>query len=103
MIEAKEEKNDREYFDFTEALKKLKSGSAVRRKGWYPFKIVVCQKGYPDGVPCNLNTAEVWGITEGSTIVVNPYFQIRNDDMSCSIYLPSTDDLLAEDWYESVR
>lgn len=87
-------------FDFSEALHILKKGGRVQRNGWAPFEVVAYQKGYPEGIPCNLNTAKAWGLEEGATIVVNPYLQIQEVDLSHSIYVPTMEDLLADDWCE---
>lgn len=59
---------------------------------------VVFQKGYPDGIPCNKQTAEAWGISEGDLFKCNPYLQIRCVDGSHSMWVPSINDCLAEDW-----
>lgn len=59
------------------ALEMLKKGSKVARKGWNgKGMFVVFQKGYPDGIPCNKQTAETWGISEGDLFKCAPYLQI---------------------------
>lgn len=71
----------------------------ICRKDWMKDgQYVVYQKGYPDGISCNKQTAEAWGIEEGSNFVCNAYLQIRNADGSHSMWIPSMDDLLANDW-----
>lgn len=93
-------KVDKVFFDFGDAIKYLKNGIKVARKGWKDKDVyVIYQKGYPDGIPCNENTAAALHIEEGSIIKVNPYFQIRCEDGSFSIWSPSCEDILAEDWY----
>lgn len=88
-----------ETFDFGEAIRRLKAGHKVARKGWNgKGMFVVYQKGYPNGIPCNKQTAEAWGINEGDLFVCNPYFQIRCVDGSHSMWVPSINDCLAEDW-----
>ena len=60
---------------------------------------VVMQKGYPDGIPCNKQTADAWGLNEGDLFKVNPYFQIKGTDGKHSMWVPSvTDILVADDW-----
>ena len=87
--------------DFSKALQLLKAGKKLARSGWNGKGIfVVYQKGYPDGIPCNAQTAEAWGMKEGDLFRCNPYLQIRNVDGSHSMWVPSIGDLLAEDWYE---
>lgn len=48
------------------ALELLKKGCKVAREGWNgKGMFVVYQKGYPDGIPCNKQTAEAWSMNEG--------------------------------------
>ena len=82
-----------------EAVRRLKAGQKVTRKGWNgKGMFVVYQKGYPQGIPCNKQTAEAWGLNEGDLFVCNPYLQIRCVDGSHSMWVPSINDCLAEDW-----
>ena len=86
-------------FTFGEALSNLKRGKKVARKGWNgKGMFVVYQKGYPQGIACNKQTAEAWGINEGDNFVCNPYLQISCTDGSHSMWVPSINDCLAEDW-----
>lgn len=81
------------------AIEAIKKGKRVARKGWNgKGMFVVYQKGYPDGIPCNKNTAEAWGMNEGDLFKCNPYLQIKNVDGSHSMWIPSIGDTLAEDW-----
>lgn len=81
------------------ALELLKKGNKVARKGWNgKGMLVVYQKGYPDGIPCNKQTAEAWGMNEGDLFKCNPYLQIKNVDGSHSMWVPSIGDVLSEDW-----
>ena len=87
------------FMDFSDALRALKAGQSISRIKWVTgSKYVVYQKGYPDGIPCNKQTAEAWGIKEGSLFQCNPYFQIKNGDGTHSMWVPTVDDLLADDW-----
>lgn len=89
--------------NFENALSALKSGKKMARSGWNgKGMFVVKQKGYPEGIPCNKNSAEAWGMKEGDLFKCNPYFQIRNVDGSHSMWVPSCGDLFAEDWGEFV-
>ena len=86
-------------FDFGEALRLLKQGKKVARKGWNgKGQFVVYQKGYPNGIPCNKQTAEAWGLNEGDLFRCEPYLQIRTADGSHAMWSPSISDCLAEDW-----
>lgn len=85
---------------FGEAIRKAQAGKKIARKGWNGRNMFVAyQKGYPDGIPCNKQTAEAWGMNEGDLFVCNPYLQIRCANGSHSMWTPSIDDILAEDWY----
>lgn len=87
-------------FDFSTALKYLKRGHRMSRKGWNGKGLsVVYQKGYPEGIPCNKQTAEAWGLKEGDIFKCEPYLQISTTDNSHAMWVPSIRDCLAEDWY----
>ena len=82
------------------AIEAAKKGSKIARKGWNgKGMFVVYQKGYPDGIPSNKQTAIAWGLKEGEDFVCNPYLQIKQVDGSHSMWVPSIGDVLAEDWY----
>lgn len=84
---------------FGEALEELKSGNRVARTGWNgKGMFVVMQKGYPDGIPCNKQTAEAFGYEEGSLFKVRPYLQMRCADGTHQMWLASQSDILEEDW-----
>lgn len=85
--------------DFSDALRAVKSGERISRISWtHRGTFVVYQKGYPDGIPCNAQTAEAWGMNEGDSFICNPYLQIKNGDGTHSMWVPNIDDLLADDW-----
>lgn len=86
-------------FTFGIALELLMKGCKVAREGWNgKGMFVVYQKGYPDGIPCNKQTAQAWGMNEGDLFKCNPYLQIRCANGSHSMWVPSINDCLAEDW-----
>ena len=81
------------------AIEAAKMGHKVTRAGWYGKGLfVVYQKGYPQGIPCNKQTADAWGMNEGDLFICNPYLQIKQADGSYSMWAPSIGDALAEDW-----
>lgn len=85
--------------DFSKALQFLKEGKKLTRLSWKSNDIfVVYQKGYPEGIPCNKQTAEAWNLKEGELFKCNPYLQIKQSDGSHSMWFPSIGDILAEDW-----
>lgn len=87
--------------NFGEALELLKAGSKLARSNWNgKGMFVVYQKGYPQGIPCNKQTAEAWGLKEGDLFRCEPYLQIRMVNGSHAMWVPSINDILSEDWYE---
>lgn len=84
-------------FNFSKALNLLKRGEPVRRRCWPEEVRVVYQKGYPAGIPCNKNTAEAWGIEEGSLFRCAPYLQISTGDTHV-MWTPDNINLFADDW-----
>lgn len=84
---------------FGEALRLLKQGNRMTRRGWNGKGLsVVYQKGYPQGIPCNKQTAEAWGMNEGDLFKCEPYLQISTVDGSHAMWVPSIRDCLADDW-----
>ena len=82
--------------NFGEAIEKLKVGQKVARDGWNGKDMfVVYQKGYPQGIPCNKQTADAWGLSEGELFKCEPYLQIRMVNGSHSMWVPSINDCLA--------
>lgn len=89
-----------EAMNFGDALIVLKQGKRVARKGWNGKNMSVAyQKGYPDGIPCNKNTAQAWGMEEGELFKCRPYLQMRCADGTFQMWLASQSDILADDWY----
>lgn len=85
--------------NFGQALEKVKAGEKIYREGWNGRGMfIVYQKGYPDGIPCNAQTAKAWNMKEGDLFKCNPYLQIKQVDGTHSMWVPSIGDILAEDW-----
>ena len=81
------------------AIEAVKKGHRIARAGWNgKGMFVVYQKGYQEGIPCNKQTAEAWGMNEGDLFVCNPYLQIKNVNGSHSMWVASINDILADDW-----
>jgi hypothetical protein len=86
-------------FGFGDALRHLKNGRKVMREGWNgKGMFVVYQKGYPNGIPCNAQTANAWGMNEGDLFRCEPYLQIKMVNGSHAMWVPSINDVLATDW-----
>lgn len=87
--------------DFCYALNALREGKKVARSGWNGKGMwIVLQKGYPDGVEINKNTAEATGILEGVVCKFRPYLMMKIADYDFTFvpWVASQTDLLAEDW-----
>ncbi len=75
------------------------NGLLVQRVGWNGMGMYLAyQKGYPDGIPLNKNTAEATGLAEGTVCKFAPYVMMRTVDGSFVPWLCSQTDLLADDW-----
>lgn len=82
--------------NFAEILAYMKQGGKVKRPHWGGYWEM--QKGYPDGIPCNKQTADAWGMEEGELFKCEPYMQINTVRGSHSMWVPSITDLFAADW-----
>jgi hypothetical protein len=85
---------------FGHAIEAMKMGMKVARAGWNgKGMFVLRQKGYPDGIPVNAQTAAAFGLKEGVDLFkVQPYYQMRCVDGSHQMWLASQSDIDAEDW-----
>lgn len=92
--------DDLKFLDFSEILREVKNGKKIARKGWNgKGMFVVYQKAYPQGIPCNEQTAKAWGLQPGDLFKCEPYLQIRMANGSHAMWVPSINDILSEDWY----
>lgn len=86
--------------NFGQAIEAVKNGCKIARNGWNgKGMFVVYQKGYPEGIAVNKNTAEAYDVPEGTIMKFRPYLQMYCADHSCQMWLASQSDILAEDWY----
>jgi len=85
---------------FGQAIEAAKIGKKVCRSGWNGKGIyVVLQKGYPEGIGANANTAKALGIPEGQIVKTRPYLaMIDAQGMLVTGWLASQTDMLEEDW-----
>lgn len=78
-------------FTFGEAIRRLKKGEKVARKGWNgKGMFVFLHEGY--------DTNENNHFTGNKHDFMNPYFCIKNVDGSISTWVPSVNDCLVDDW-----
>lgn len=84
---------------FSNALQAAKAGKRISRAGWNGHGMyVVLQKGYPDGIPINKNTADATGVAEGTVCRFQPYLMMFDGKGSFVPWLASQTDLLSDDW-----
>lgn len=82
------------------AIEAAKMGKKIARAGWNGKGMwVIYRTGYPDGIPCNKNTADSMGIPEGTVVKIRPYLQMKCVDDTYQMWLASQSDILADDWY----
>jgi hypothetical protein len=85
--------------NFSEALMYLKAERKIHRKGWNGTGMwIVLQKGYPDGIPINSNTAQATGLKEGDVYKFRPYIMMYTAQGDFVPWVASQTDLLADDW-----
>lgn len=86
---------------FSLALESLKVGKKMQRTGWNgQGMFVVYQRGYPEGIGLNKNTAEALGKPEGTVVAFRPYLMMYTAQGDCVPWVASQTDLLADDWQE---
>jgi len=84
---------------FSKALEAVIAGKKISREGWNGKNMfVVYQKGYPEGISANKNTAEALGIEEGTTVRVVPYLAMWTAQKTLVPWVASQSDLLSSDW-----
>lgn len=85
--------------DFSDALQNLKNGKKIFRTGWNGKSMyVVLQRGYPEGIPINENTAESIGAPVGTVCVFRPYLTMKTVNDEFVPWVASQTDLLEDDW-----
>lgn len=86
-------------FSFSVALEHIKAGRKVCRFGWNgKGMFIVYQKGYPDGIGINENTAKALGLEIGTVCKFLPYIMMRTAQGDFVPWLASQTDILADDW-----
>jgi hypothetical protein len=85
--------------NFGQALDVVRTGHRIARSGWNGQGMwIVYQKGYPDGIAINANTAQATGIAEGTVCVFQPYLMLKTVQDTFVPWVASQSDILAEDW-----
>jgi len=87
---------------FEWALIQLRNGQKVQRTGWNGKDMYITfQKGYPEGIPINENTAQATGIEQGTVCRFSPYIMMKTADVLMPTFVPwapSQSDILGLDW-----
>jgi hypothetical protein len=81
--------------NFGQAIEALKLGSKVAREGWNGtgmFVYLVPANAYP------ASTEAAKGHFKGELVPYNAYLAIKNVNETVSTWVPSINDVLAEDW-----
>jgi hypothetical protein len=89
-------------YDFAEALDRLFAGRRMTCVGWDPTEYVVAQRGYPEGIPVNANTAACTGLPEGTMCRFSPYLMKRDIAGVFAPWTPTQADLFRKNWREHV-
>ncbi len=84
--------------DFSAALSAMRVGQRLSRDTWPDHMFVVWQKGYPEGIGLNKNTAEATGLPEGTVCRFDPYLMIQVEPLRFAPWTPGTTDATATDW-----
>ena len=85
--------------DFQKALTELKSGAKISREGWNGKEMwLALQKGYPEGIGINKNTAAATGLSVGTICKFLPYIMMKTAQREFVPWLASQTDILADDW-----
>lgn len=84
---------------FGAAIELAKVGLQVARAGWNGRGMFICyQKGYPEGIPINENTAKATGFPIGTVLRFDPYLLMYTAAGTFVPWLASQTDMLASDW-----
>lgn len=83
--------------DFSEAFQLLLDGCRVRRREW-EGRWVVLQRGYPEGIPINEQTAQVIGEEPGVVRRFRRYLLTEHADGTLGPWDVGQEDILATDW-----
>ena len=92
--------------------KMIDEGKMFKRDAWYDERrdargddpdYVVWQRGYPQGIAINGNTAQATGLPEGTVCYFSPYLMRHFGHNNFAPYQPTQEDLAATDWEPFIR
>ena len=88
-----------EYTDFCYALINLHRGYKLQREGWNGKEMYIAlQRGYPEDIAINKNTADATGNLQGTVYKSRPYLMMFTAQGDFVPWEASQTDLLADDW-----
>ncbi len=94
------------FFDFSEALKMLKGGSKIARKGWNGSNMFcVLSPGASTLLPEQIWSEPLRKYVEGTeekSIDFRPCLILKTAQDDAAYWVPSCSDILAYDWYEVI-
>ncbi|MGL4863069.1 MAG: DUF2829 domain-containing protein [Cetobacterium sp.] len=90
-----EDAHELEKLNFELALMLLKRGHKLARTGWNGKDMFIY---YVEGGKYKAQMDSIKGVYPGDLVPYNPYFAIKNVDGTVSTWVPSVNDLLANDW-----
>lgn len=92
--------------------KMIDEGKMFKRDAWYDESrdardedsdYIFWQKGYPQGIPVNAQTAEAVGLPESTTCYFSPYLMRHFGGNSFAPYQLTHEDIYATDWEPFIR
>lgn len=84
------------HINFSAALEELKRGKKVARSGWNgknQFVYMVAGDKFP------AQNKAIKGYFKDDLVPYLPYFALKNAQDTVATWVPSTGDILSEDWY----
>jgi len=84
--------------NFSHALEHLKSGKRVRDRIWPTGQFLALQKGYPNGIPINDNTAAALHIAPRTIKKFPAYLIISKPNGDCYPWTPQHTEILSNLW-----
>jgi len=82
--------------NFSDALEALKKGNKLYRKSWHIFASFIY---LVNGSEFEVNREPLNKIlSPGTKVKYHPHIDIHFPDGSCGVFVPTTADILADDW-----
>lgn len=98
--------------DISYVIAQLKEGKRFKRDAWYDeardardedSDYIFWQRGYPQGIPINQNTAEATGLEQGTICYFSAYLMRHFGGNVLAPYQLTAEDMAATDWEPFIR